>query len=347
MPGKSKGKGAGAGKGKSRSTPSKSSRQKKKIRKKQGDKLLTAVAFIAVIAIAVIALANMGGFGNTSVSLPEKIATPTGATKSSVPPTTFAETDSLLRFDFIDVGQGDSTLITTPGGEYILVDTGTSIETRLIKHLEASGVDEIDYLILTHPHNDHIGGAASVLAKFDVKCVIMPDAATNTTLFDKFYRAIAREKKNGCKVYSAEPGDRYEIDGCTLSILAPFECDEEELNNSSVVMKLSYKGYDAMFSGDAERIVEDSLLLYGDDLDCELYKVAHHGSDTSSTADFVRAVSPDVSVISCGVDNSYGHPNAEIVKRLGDNGSAVYVTADIGTVTVLTDGVGYSVLSDR
>lgn len=347
MPGKSKGNGAGAGKGKSRSVSSKSSRQKRKIRKKQQDKLLTAVVFVAVIAIAIIVLANIGGFGGESVSLPERIATPTGATKSNVPPVAFSETDSLLRFDFIDVGQGDSTLITTPGGEHILVDTGTSIDTRLIKHLEISDVDEIDYLILTHPHNDHIGGAVSVLSKYDVGCVIMPDAATNTTLFDRLYRAILREKQSGCKVYSAEPGDTYEIDGCRLDILAPFGIDEENLNNSSVVMKLSYKNYDAMFSADAERIVEDSLLLYGEKLDCELYKVAHHGSDTSSTAEFVRAVSPDVSVISCGTDNSYGHPHTEIVKRLGDNGSAVYVTADIGTITVLTDGEGYSVLSER
>ena len=331
-------KSTGASSGKSKRKTSKSGKRNTRIKKKQRDRFITTTLIISAAAITLVAVTNLIGFGNTN-----------NGTGALIPPEnaanmeTYTDKDKLCRFDFIDVGQGDSTLITTPNKEYILVDTGTSSSDKLMKHLEVSKVNEIDYLVLSHPHNDHIGGAVDVLEKYDVKNVIMPDAVSGTTMFEKLYEALAAEKEAGCKIYSAVPGDVYSIDNCTMNIIGPMEIDEDELNNCSACFVFSYGEYDALFTGDAEKKMEEKMISSGAKLDCELYKVAHHGSDTSSCMAFVNAVTPEVSVVSCGKGNTYGHPSTEIVQRLYDAGSSVYVTSELGTVTVLTDGDGYFV----
>ena len=319
------------------SGPSKSRKTNKKIKRKKRDSFVTNAVILASIAIIIVAVSNISGMfsdGNKTTSNNSGASIP--ATNPSVQES-YTDEDRLCRFDFIDVGQGDSTLITTPNKDYILIDTGTaSSRDELMKHLELSSVDEIDYLILTHPHSDHIGGAERVLAEYDVKCVIMPDVATTTAQFDKLYEGLALEKQSGCKIYSAKPGDKYETDGCTMKIVGPLEIDDGELNNCSVALTFTYGEYDALFTGDAEKSAEKLILSSGRDVDCELYKVAHH-------KEFVEAITPEISVISCGKDNSYGHPNTEILERLHSIGSEIYITAELGTVTVLTDGNGYSV----
>ena len=330
-------KSTGASSGKSRSKTSKSGRRNSRIKKKQRDKFMIGAVAVASMAIAVVAVANIFGFGDVDKIDPELPLFPENIPVMD----SYTENDKLCRFDFIDVGQGDSALITTPEKEYILVDTGTASSEKLLKHLDVSGVDEIEYLILSHPHNDHIGGAADVLEKYKVNHVIMPDAASTTAVFEKLYEALLEEKEGGCKIYSAKPGDTYEIDGCTMNFTGPMEIDEDEFNNCSAAFVFTYGEYDALFTGDTEKKYEKKMIASGAKLDCELYKVAHHGSDTSNCKEFIDAVTPEVSVISCGKNNTYGHPNTEIVQRLYNAGSVIFSTADCGTLSVFTDGDGY------
>lgn len=323
----------------------KSGRSNKKIKKKKRDRfVINAVILSGAAVLLVIASNLLGKDAGHEVKLPVGNAQDTLTATNGEGYDVYNEADTLCRFDFIDVGQGDSALITTPNKEYILIDTGTSsAKNDLVGYLEESGVDEIDYLILSHPHNDHIGGAQKVLEEYKVNCVIMPNVVSNTAQFEKLYDAIALEKQEGCRVYPAKPGDRYEIDGCVMNMIWPAQINEDELNNCSASIVFSYGEFDALFTGDAEKKAEKQMIASGAKLDCELYKVAHHGSDTSNSDEFINAVSPEVSIISCGKNNSHGHPHTEIVQRLYDAGSEVYVTSELGTITVLTDGSGCSV----
>ncbi len=321
-----------------------SKRNTKRIKKKKRDRFVTNAVLVSCVAIAVVAIANIAGQQSDK----------SGADKSPIQEDskhlgeTYTDTDKTCKFEFLDVGQGDSTLITTPDGSSVLVDTGTaSSRDMLIKHLEENTDGEIELLILTHPHSDHIGGAQKVLEEFDVKYIVMPDVISATAQFEKLCTAIAEEKENGCVLYSAEPGDIYEIGGCTIRMTGPWETDEDELNNSSAAFMFTYGSFDALFTGDSELKAEKLMLFNAGNLDCELYKVAHHGSDTSSCEEFVNAATPQISVISCGKDNSYGHPSTEIVQRLNSAGSAVFVTSEVGRVTVTTDGEGYSIGTER
>ena len=320
-----------------------SKKTSKRIKKKKRDRFVTNAVIISCAAIAVVAVANIAGQKSDTgdkATPPSDIAQHYGET--------YTETDKTCRFEFLNVGQGDSTLITTPNGSSVLVDTGTAASRDyLTKHLENNTDGEIELLILTHPHSDHIGGAQKVLEKFEVKYIVMPDVVSTTTQFEKLCDAIAKEKEEGCVLYSAEPGDIYEIDGCTLRMTGPWEINEEELNNCSASFMFTYGSFDALFTGDSEKKAEKLMLFNAGDLDCELYKVAHHGADTSSCEEMVNAMTPQISVVSCGKDNSYGHPSTEIVQRLNNAGSAVFVTSEVGTVTVTTDGEGYSVITER
>lgn len=253
-----------------------------------------------------------------------------------------------IRFDFIDADQSDCTLITTPNGKRILVDTGMIDKAPdILGFLEEAKVKSIDYLILTHPHSDHIGGAPEIMTVYDVGCIIMPDAAETGSSFDKLLAAIENERKGGCSVYEARVNDVYMVDGCKLKIHGPVSTDDEELNNSSVIMTLKYNDFTALFSGDAEAVAEEAVLKNGANIDCDLMKIGHHGSSTSSTAEFLDAATPKVGIISCGRDNAYGHPHSEVIKSLESRGIRYYVTADSGDISVISDGKDYSVYTER
>ena len=248
------------------------------------------------------------------------------------------------RLDLIDVGQGDSALITTPNGKHVLIDTGPlESEEKLIRHLDSHGVKTLDYLVLTHPHADHIGGAAEVLYGCEVKNILMPNVSANTPSFTKLLDAIAAEKQRGCKVYAAVAGDEYTLDGCTVTILAPSALDREDLNNSSVVLRFSYGDISALFTGDAEAKEEERMLEEGGNVKCDILKLGHHGSSTSTTAAFLDAASPSLALISCGKNNDYGHPHAETLRSLRERKIPYYSTANVGTITVATDGKTFTI----
>lgn len=252
--------------------------------------------------------------------------------------TVSSEADGVLYAHFIDVGQGDAALITLPGGENILIDAGTRKNgAALCSYLNEAGVDSIDVMILSHPHEDHIGGAPAVLDAFTVDKVIMPDVTAQTSIFRTTLEAIADE---GCDTEIAKPDGTLTAGGSVFTFLGPITCDEEELNNSSIVAKLTYGDTSFMFTGDAESDEEWEILgtYRTEALDSDVLKVGHHGSSTSTSKAFFRAVSPSIAVISCGQANDYGHPHSETLDLLEKEGTEYYRTDRDSTVIIASDG---------
>ncbi len=255
------------------------------------------------------------------------------------------ETESSLPIDdgafsvhFIDVGQGDCTLIKTDKGN-MLIDAGENgYETTVLNYLEEHGITELEYFVATHPHSDHIGGAAEVISGVAVKNVIMPKLSSSNTPTTKTYeKMLTAIKKSGSKVIAAKPGSEYIFGDVGFTVLSPFNQDEN-LNNMSVTLKLTYGSHSFVLTGDAEKEVEKQLLDCGYDLKADVYKLAHHGSTTSNSFKFFDAVNPEIAVISYGADNSYGHPHDEIIDMLEEKNVTYYTTAGSGTVIVKAAG---------
>ena len=220
-----------------------------------------------------------------------------------------------VQFHFIDVGQGDAALIRTEKGD-ILIDAGTnSSEDELKAYLDRLGVTDIEYAVFTHPHEDHIGGADMILNTYNVKNVVLPDATATSKTFERMMDAIEAEK---CEVIMAAPDKTFKVGDLTCTILAPIGTAYTELNNYSVVIRAEYGDTTVLFTGDAETLSEEEMLeryFFKGLLDCDILKVGHHGSDTSSSQAFLYAVSPVHAVISVGEGNTYDHPKQEILAR--------------------------------
>ncbi len=245
--------------------------------------------------------------------------------------------DGVLYVHYIDIGQGDAELITTPSGHTALIDSGPgSSSNTLVNYLHDAGVEKIDYFILTHPHEDHIGGAPAVFEGFEVACVIMPDITTTTSIYRKTLEAI--EKEN-CRTEIAEPEASYSLDGAVITLLGPITI-EDNLNSASIVAKLTYGDSAFLFTGDAEEESEQAILsaFSAATLKSDVLKAGHHGSSTSSSEAFLDAVSPTYAVISCALNNDYGHPHTETLTRFKERGITYYRTDLDGTVLFSSDG---------
>ena len=253
---------------------------------------------------------------------------------------TEASTDEQASLHFIDVGQGDCTLICS-GGHYMLIDAGPDdYGTRIQLYLKKQGVDKLDYLVLTHPDSDHIGSADVIITKYDIDHILMsPYTKENDT-----YKALtqALEYKN----YTAEipkAGENFKLGNVDVEILQNDLCSTP--NDSSIVLMLTCGQNKFLFTGDCEEESENSLLSAGYDLSADLYQVGHHGSATSSSEKLLEAVSPTYAVISCGADNTYGHPHQEVLDRFKERGILIYRLDEQGSVVASTDGTSISLSS--
>jgi len=246
--------------------------------------------------------------------------------------------DGTMQVHFIDVGQGDSALIVTPEGKNILVDAGTNSSEKDLKfYLDSQDVKEIEYAVMTHPHEDHIGGADMVINTYDVKNVIMPDITHDSATFERMLEAI---DNNNVNLHTSEIGDVYTVGDVSFKILAPVNAKYSNLNDYSVVIRVDYGGTSFMFTGDAEKLSEKEMLNEhnASEFVCDVLKVGHHGSTTSTSKEFLSAVNPTAAIISCGTGNTYGHPHRETINSLVDEGAEIYRIDQLGTIVFKADG---------
>lgn len=257
--------------------------------------------------------------------------------------------DGEVSVHFIDVGQGDSALILTPDAA-VLIDGGeTDAGPVVLDYLKALGVEKLSLVIGTHPHSDHIGGLSTVLEELPADKVIVPrvpDELTPTT--SSYERLLDAVEGQNLRLTPAKAGDRYAVGDGALEILAPVQgASYDGLNDYSVVCRFTYGGRSFLFTGDAEKPVERDLLAEGTSLASDVLKVGHHGSNTSSTKDFLAAVSPEYAVVSCGTDNRYGHPHKEVMARLSDAGVTVLRTDLGGSIVFSLDESGMHVQMEK
>ncbi len=236
---------------------------------------------------------------------------------------------------FINVGQADSALIVCEG-KTMLIDGGNVADSSfLYSYLKKYSVDVLDYVVLTHAHEDHVGGLPGAMRYADVGAVIAPDAASDSKCYKDFETAVAEQ---GLSIEHPEPGERFKLGGSVVEIFGPISNNAEELNNTSVILKITYGEISVLFTGDAEYEEEQSVLNAGVNLESTVMKAPHHGSDTSSSYSFLREVMPEYIVISCGYNNTYGHPHESVLSRYAALGAEVYRTDRHGTVILKSDG---------
>lgn len=276
---------------------------------------------------------------------------PTDWLESAPPP---VETGVTVRV--LDVGQGDSILIRTPE-QTVLVDTGDTSETgRLWAALKKEGVRRVDKLIITHPHRDHIGGAATVFRNCEVKEVFDNGQPTTTNVYRDYLKAI---RQKGIPSRTLRDGDTLDLGGgALLRVLSPTQEMVDEggmhkgkvnLNLNSLVARLEYGNFSMMLTGDAEALTEMGMLKrHGPEtLRCTLLKAGHHGSKTASVSAFLQALDAEAALISCGKDNEYHCPHPSVLLRYEKQEMDVYRTDRDGTITVRTDGKSYSIETER
>ena len=228
----------------------------------------------------------------------------------------------------------------------MLIDAGNREDTAMVLNfLRKNGVAKLDYIIATHPHEDHIGGMCGVIENFEIGTFYMPDAEYTTIYYEEMLDALIAENVN---VEFAEKGMLLKDGDCRIEIMSPENKEYEDLNHVSVITKISYKDTSFILTGDAEKINEYDLIRnYGSDLKCNVLKIGHHGSDTSNSEEFLEIANPDMAVISVGTDNDYGHPHSEVKERLKKQSIPYYRTDLVGTVLFISDGESVDAFTER
>lgn len=254
----------------------------------------------------------------------------------------FVASEDELVAHFIDVGQGDASFIELPNGDTMLIDAGISSSgDDIIEYIEDLGYSDIDYVVATHPHADHIGGMAEVIDAFEIGSIYMPKAVSTSKTYENLLETI---QDKGLSIHTGRAGvEVLNTDDLTILMFAPVQEEYSNLNNYSIVLKITYGDTSFLYTGDAE----DSLDEITGDIEADVLKVGHHGSDTSTTSDFLARVNPSYAVISVGEGNSYGHPALSTIELLEGYTSNIYRTDLNGTVVISSDGVNINVDTER
>ncbi|WP_411680338.1 ComEC/Rec2 family competence protein [Clostridium thailandense] len=250
------------------------------------------------------------------------------------------QNDNIIRISYIDVGQGDSELIQV-NGKNLLIDAGTNESTnKVISYLDKQNVKKLDYVVATHPHEDHIGGMSDVIKRYDIGQFYAPKKLTNTKIFENMINAL---KSKNLKINVARAGIELDLGkDVKCEMLAPNNTSYEDLNNYSAVIKVTYKNSKFLFTGDAEKLSEKEILSKNYDLSSDVLKVGHHGSTSSSSKDFLDKIAPRMAIISCGKNNDYGHPHKETLNEFEKRKIQVYRTDVDGTILLISDGTKIS-----
>ena len=261
--------------------------------------------------------------------------------------------DQLLHISALDVVQGDAMYMRLPSGHDVLIDGGPNeqVLSELSKVMPLRD-REIDLVIATHNHSDHLGGLDDVLANYRVKEIWVSGAVHTTNTFDKWRAAIEQEQKEGAAVVEVHAGIEKQFGDVKLKVYYPPESlhgvTPKEQHDAMVVTKASYDEFDVLLTGDAEARHEQAIMeRYAPELDVEVLKVGHHGSSTSTTESFLKATTPKLAIISVGKGNQFGHPAPSVLERLKQWQAQIYRTDEDGRVEVVSDGKTFWVNSER
>ncbi len=244
--------------------------------------------------------------------------------------------DEKLEIHFLDINQGDCTLIKV-GEHAMIIDAGNNgYGSKVRRYIETLGIEKLDYVIGTHPDADHIGGLDVVIYNFECGMVFMPDCSKDTKTYDDVIQTC---KNKNYKINSPKVGGKYELGEAVFTIIAPLHYDYgDNYNDCSIAIMLEYGDNRFLFTGDCEEAAEADLIKSGVILDADLFKAAHHGSDTANMQEFLDYVTPDYCVISCGEGNTYGHPHSQVLNNLRAMGVKVFRTDEQGTIVAYSDG---------
>ena len=237
-----------------------------------------------------------------------------------------------LQIWYLDVGQADSILIQN-GDANMLIDAGNNEDgKKLVSYFQSLGIESFQYVIGTHAHEDHIGGMDDIIDNFDIDTFYMPDAITTTATFESVLDSL--EAKN-IAFQTPSIDSIFKLGNATIDVLY-VGTDDSDLNNTSIVLKLTYGNTSILFMGDAEKEVE--TIIEKKDISADVLKVGHHGSNTSSSKTFLEKVNPSYAIISVGTGNSYGHPSNTTIQNLENQNIQIYRTDENGTIIMTSDG---------
>ena len=284
-------------------------------RKRQNNKISLIILFIAIIGYILTMYSNYLNPSQANETSNQNIVT----------------TD--LKVYFFDVGQADSILITN-NGHNMLIDAGNNEDgPKLVKYIkEDLGITEFDYLIGTHPHEDHIGGLDDIINNFDIKKIYLPDITTTTKTFEDVLDAISSKELT---ITIPKIGEKFKLGEADLNIIYT-GTNTSDLNSTSIIIKMIFGNYSYLFTGDTTSEIEK--LIFKENIDVDVLKVAHHGSKTSSSLEFLQKVTPSYAIISVGKNNSYNHPSTTTINRLKKYTNNIYLTSELGTILLTSDG---------
>lgn len=251
--------------------------------------------------------------------------------------------NDLLKVHYLDVGQGDSIFIELPNNETMLIDAAESYQSEnIINYIKDLNYQKIDYVIGTHPHTDHIGGLKDIINTFEIGKIYMPKVVSTTKTYESLLMAI---KDKNLKINTAKAGTSIiDTDALKINILAPNNSTYTELNNYSVVTKITYGTTKFLFMGDAEKLSENEIK---ENVTADVIKIGHHGSNTSSSIDFIKKVNAKYGIISVGLNNKYNLPKEETITNWENSGTKIYLTSINGTIRASSDGTNIKIESEK
>lgn len=284
-------------------------------RKRKNNKISLIILFIAIIGYIITTYSNYLNPSQANETRNQNIVT----------------TD--LKVYFFDVGQADSILITN-NGHNMLIDAGNNEDgPKLVKYIkEDLGITEFDYLIGTHPHEDHIGGLDDIINNFDIKKIYLPDITTTTKTFEDVLDAISSKELT---ITIPKIGETFKLGEADFTILYT-GTNSSDLNSTSIITKMIFGKYSYLFTGDTTSDIEKTIL--DQNIDIDVLKVAHHGSKYSSSLEFLEKTTPSYAIISVGKNNSYNHPSSETINNLKKYTNNIYLTSELGTILLTSNG---------
>ena len=266
-----------------------------------------------------------------------------GILGSNVNPSDIPE-NSNFEVHFIDVGQAESALIECDG-ETMMIDGGNVADSNVVAaYLKKEDVTELNYVVCSHAHEDHVGGLSGALSVTKADNIYAPKTETNTKAYKNFKK---KAEEQNVEIKHPNIGDEIQLGSSTVEFLGPVDENGKDLNSTSIVLKITYGNTSFLFTGDAESDEEEEILNSGADLKSTVLKVGHHGSRTSTSYPFLREVMPQYAVISVEKGNSYGHPNEETLSKLSDAGVEVYRTDESGDIVMTSDGNNISITTSK